>query len=26
MQQARYRDIGRPDIRTNSQCSTALVE
>lgn len=26
MQQARYRALGRPDIRTNSQCSTALVE
>jgi len=26
MQRARYRDLGRPDIRTNSQCSTALVE
>ena len=26
MQQARYRGIGRPDIRTNSQCSTSLIE
>lgn len=26
MQQARYRALGRPDIRTNSQCSTSLVE
>ncbi|OCW57513.1 YifB family Mg chelatase-like AAA ATPase [Hoeflea olei] len=25
-QQARFRALGRPDIRTNSQCSTALVE
>jgi magnesium chelatase family protein len=26
IQLARYRALGRPDIRTNSQCSTALVE
>ena len=26
MQQARYLDLGRPDIRTNSQCTTSLVE
>ncbi|MDF1608341.1 YifB family Mg chelatase-like AAA ATPase [Hoeflea sp. YIM 152468] len=26
MQQARYGELGRPDIRTNSQCSTALLE
>lgn len=25
-QLARYRALGRPDIRTNAQCSTALVE
>jgi magnesium chelatase family protein len=26
MQQDRFRGLGRPDIRTNSQCSTSLVE
>jgi magnesium chelatase family protein len=26
MQQDRFRGLGRPDIRTNSQCTTALVE
>jgi magnesium chelatase family protein len=26
LQRDRYRDLGRPDIRTNSQCTTALVE
>ncbi|WP_417427262.1 YifB family Mg chelatase-like AAA ATPase [Hoeflea sp.] len=26
LQLERYRALGRPDIRTNSQCSTALVE
>ena len=26
MQQARYLDLGRSDIRTNSQCTTSLVE
>lgn len=26
IQMARYRALGRPDIRTNSQCSTALIE
>jgi magnesium chelatase family protein len=26
LQRDRYRELGRPDIRTNSQCTTALVE
>ena len=26
IQQSRFRALGRPDIRTNSQCTTALVE